>query len=114
MTPDLTTSGYAKALGLEIVCAGEDRVISGCYVGDLLSWVMGRAGPGQVWLTVMSNTNVAAVASMTEVACVVLCENAKADPELTERANNLGLPIFATEKSAYDIAVETHEFIKQT
>ena len=113
MTTDLTTSTYAKALGLEIICAGEVRPISGCYIGDLLSWVMGRAGANQVWLTVMSNVNVAAVASMTDVACVVLCENAKADPDLIERALKLGLPIYKTEKSAYEIAVLTHEFLKQ-
>ncbi|HOP10326.1 MAG TPA: DRTGG domain-containing protein [Oscillospiraceae bacterium] len=112
MTTKLTTSAYIQALGLETVCAGEDRVISGCYIGDLLSWVMGRASAGQVWLTVMSNTNVAAVASMTDVSCVVLCESAKADPELIERAKKLGLPILRTDKSAYDMAVETHELLK--
>jgi len=112
MTIQLTTSEYAKTLGLEIVCAGDECIVTGCYIGDLLSWVMGRASAGQVWLTIMSNTNVAAVASMTEVACVVLCEKAKADPELIERANKLGLPIFRTAKSAYDMAVLTHEFLK--
>lgn len=112
MTTELTTSGYAETLGLEIVCAGEERTVSGCYIGDLLSWVMGRASADQVWLTVMSNVNVAAVASMTDVACVVLCDNTKADPELIERAQKLGLPIYKTEKSAYEIAVLTHELLK--
>jgi len=60
----------------------------------------------------MSNVNVAAVASMADVACVVLCESAKADPELTERAKKLGLPIFKTGKTAYDIAVETYRLLK--
>jgi len=113
MTTELTTVKYAKALGLETVCAGEERAVTGCYIGDLLSWVMSRADAGQAWLTVMSNVNVAAVASMTDVACVVLCENAKADPELTERAQKLELPVFRTEKSAYDIAVATYELLKQ-
>ena len=112
MTTKLTTSAYMQALGLETVCAGEDRTITGCYIGDLLSWVMGRAGADQVWLTVMSNVNVAAVASMTDVSCVVLCENANADTDLIERAQKLGLPIFKTEKSAYEIAILTHELLK--
>lgn len=112
MTTEHTTSGYAKTLGLETVCAGEEHIVTGCYIGDLLSWVMSRAGVGQVWLTIMSNTNVAAVASMSDVACVVLCESAKADSELIERAQKLGLPLYQTEKSAYDIAVATYEFLK--
>ena len=28
-----------------------DREIDGCYIGDLLSWVMGRAEENNVWLT---------------------------------------------------------------
>ena len=49
---------------------------------------------------------------MTDVSCVVLCENANADTDLIERAQKLGLPIFKTEKSAYEIAVLTHELLK--
>lgn len=113
MTIELTTSGYAKALGLETVCAGEERTVSGCYVGDLLSWVMSRAGADQAWLTVMSNVNVAAVAAMTDVACVVLCENAKADPDLVERAQKSGLPIYKTKMSAYEAAVSTHNILRR-
>ncbi len=112
MAIELTTSEYAKTLDLETICIGEEQIITGCYIGDLLSWVMSRADVGQAWLTIMSNTNVAAVASMTEVACVVLCENAQADPELVERAQKLALPLFRTEKSAYDMAVATHELLK--
>ena len=32
----------------------EDKEITGCYIGDLLSWVMGRANSGDMWITVMS------------------------------------------------------------
>ena len=27
-----------------------DREIAGVYIGDLLSWVMGRAGEGEAWM----------------------------------------------------------------
>ena len=33
----------------------KDREIDGVYVGDLLSWVMGRAQSGNAWITIMSN-----------------------------------------------------------
>jgi len=61
----------------------------------------------------MSNINVAAVASMTDVACVVLCEGVKPDPELVQRALKIGLPIFQTEKSAYEMAAATHELLRE-
>ena len=46
----------------EFIMPEPEREVSGGYVGDLLSWVMGRAQTGNVWLTIMSNQNVAAVA----------------------------------------------------
>ena len=39
-----------------------DREVSGVYIGDLLSWVMGRAGADEAWITIMSNRNIVAVA----------------------------------------------------
>ena len=45
-----------------LTCPDPERVVTGGYVGDLLSWVMGRARSGQAWITIMSNQNVAAVA----------------------------------------------------
>ncbi|MBQ1382619.1 MAG: hypothetical protein IIY73_01780, partial [Solobacterium sp.] len=32
-----------------------DRTVEDCYIGDLLSWVMGRAPADSAWLTVMGN-----------------------------------------------------------
>ena len=29
---------------------GLTREVTGCYIGDLLSWVMGRAREGDVWI----------------------------------------------------------------
>ena len=36
-----------------------EREISGVYIGDLLSWVMGRAKADNAWITIMSNINIA-------------------------------------------------------
>ena len=108
----MTTKEYAEKLGLTVVLAGEEKEISGCYIGDLLSWVMGRAQAGQVWLTVMSNTNVAAVASMADVSAVVLCEGAEAEEGLLDRARKLDLPIFASDAPIYEIACRTYDALK--
>ena len=49
-----------------------EREIRGVYVGDLLSWVMGRAQADNVWLTIMSNLNIVAVATLADVSCIIL------------------------------------------
>ena len=50
---------------LRLKCLSENnsgREISGCYVSDLLSLAMGRVGEGNVWITVQTNVNIAAIA----------------------------------------------------
>ena len=51
-----------------------DREINGVYIGDLLSWVMGRAQADNAWITIMSNINILAVASLADTACIILAE----------------------------------------
>ena len=51
-----------------------DRDVTDCYVGDLLSWVMGRAPEDSAWLTVMGNINSIAVATLADVSCIILVE----------------------------------------
>jgi len=85
--------------------------ITGGYAGDMLSWVMGRAKEGSVWMTIMSNQNVAAVALMADVACVVLTENVKPDDALVAQANLRGVPLFTSQLSTYELSCRLSEFL---
>jgi len=78
--------------------------ITGGYAGDMLSWVLGRAGSGSVWMTIMSNQNVAAAALMADVSCVVLTENVKPDEALLKQAMGRGLPLFSSPLSTYELS----------
>lgn len=82
-----------------------DREISGVYIGDLLSWVMGKAQPGCLWITIMSNVNVAAVASLAGTAGVILAEGVAPDDDLLQRAQRENIAIFTSSLSAYDLAI---------
>ena len=48
----MKVSELARELELELISSAdyEDRDVTGCYIGDLLSWVMGRAMPGDAWI----------------------------------------------------------------
>ena len=64
---------FAEKLDLKVLVEGDtEREITGCYIGDLLSWVMGRAPEDSAWLTVMGNINSIAVATLADVSCIVL------------------------------------------
>ena len=81
-----------------------DREISGCYIGDLLSWVMGRAKEGDAWITIMSNQNVLAVASLADVACIILAEGVTLEEELLSTARDKGINVLSSEEAAFSIA----------
>ena len=72
--------------------------------GDLLSWVLGRAGQDAAWLTIMSNQNVAAVALMAEVSCVILTEGVAPDGDLLRRAQEKGVNLLGAGQDTFDTA----------
>ena len=109
----MTVGELAKTLSLEpLSVAEEEREINGVYVGDLLSWVMGRAESGNVWITIMSNINVVAVATLADVACVVLAEGVSLSEDVRATAAQKGVNIYSSPKTAYGLAVAMAELLK--
>jgi hypothetical protein len=81
-----------------------DRAVTDGYCGDLLSWVMGKAPMDGAWLTIMSNVNVAAVAALTDVSCVILTESVEPDAPLLQKAKTQGINLLGTSLSTYQAA----------
>ena len=83
----MTVSGLKEALNLTAFALPQgERDVRGGYAGDLLSWVMGRAQADDAWLTIMSNPNIVAVATLTDVSCIILCEGVAPDASHAPRA----------------------------
>ena len=103
----MTVQQFADTLSLTVFNLDDpDRPVTGGYCGDLLSWVMGRAPADGAWLTIMSNVNVAAVAALADVACVVLAEGVVPDAPLQSKVEMQGINLLGTELSVYDCAVK--------
>ena len=101
----MTVTDLKNALNLTPVSLPEgDREAEGVYIGDLLSWVMGRAQADNVWLTIMSNLNIVAVATLSDVSCIILCEGVTLEETVKNTAEAKGVNILATDKTAYDMA----------
>ena len=110
----MTEKEMAEACGWKLLAGeeGQDNEVDGCYVGDLLSWVMGRAQAGNVWLTVMGNLNAIAVAALADTSCIVLCEDSALDADAQKRADMQGIPVYSCSPNLYDTAVQVHEMLK--
>ena len=108
----MDVKNLVEELGLKVLCGENlEREISGCYCGDLLSWVMSRANEGDVWLTVMGNINSVGVAVLADVACIVLTENAALDEDALKRAMQNDVIILQTDKNSYQMAVAISKLI---
>lgn len=110
----MTIKELSDICGWKLLAGGEgqENTVSGCYIGDLLSWVMARAQSGNVWLTVMGNINAIAVATLTDVAAIVLAENAALDGEAAKRAEMQGIPVYSCGENLYDAAIRVYETLK--
>lgn len=89
------------------VFAGEeclDKEVSGGYVSDLLSDVMGNAAENEVWITLQTHQNVAAIASLKDLAAVVLVKNLEPDEETLERSREEGIPLLGTGLETFEMA----------
>lgn len=88
-----------------------DREIDGVYIGDLLSWVMGRAQMDNAWITIMTNVNVIAVASLADTSCVILAEGVEMPADLVETALQKEINILSSSQPIYETAVLLHGLV---
>ncbi len=82
---------------------GLNREISGGYTSDLLSDVMGHADSGRVWITLQTHKNVIAIASLKELAAVILIKGFEPDADMLAHAEEEGIPVLGTNEQAFEI-----------
>lgn len=107
----MTVSGLLEHGFSEVVLADGEREISGAYMGDLLSWVMGRAKADCAWITIMSNLNVVAVASLADTACVILTEGVELPEDVRAAAELRDVNVLSTDLPSYEAAVLLSQLI---
>ena len=101
----MNVSELIQAAGLKpITLPCPDREVNGAYIGDLLSWVMGRASEDNAWITIMSNSNIVAVATLADVSCIILAEGVTPDAGVAETAGAKGVNLLSSDEGAYEIA----------
>ena len=76
----------------------------GGYASDLLSCVMAGAQPDNVWVTLQAHMNVVAVASLREVAAVIITENAQPEADVIAKANDQNVTLLSTSAPSYEVA----------
>lgn len=109
----MTVKAFVNAGGFTPLCLpSPEKEIDGVYVGDLLSWVMGNANQGNIWITIMSNINIVAVATLTDASCIILSEGVSLDSDVLSTAESKGINILSTSLPSYEAAIAVSELLK--
>ncbi len=103
-----------EKMGLK-VCSGANglnREIKGGYTSDLLSDVMGNAKEGDIWVTLQTHKNVMAVASLKEVAAIILVKGFQPDADTLEQSETENIPILSTSEETFDTTGKLYRMLQ--
>lgn len=101
----MTVNDILKHSEFTVINQEDDRAVEKIFCCDLLSIAMAKAPEDSVWVTVMSNRNVIAVASLADVSCVVLAEGYSYDDDAIEAAKGK-VTLLKTDLPIYEAAVK--------
>ena len=108
----MTVSEFSQIDSIKplVICDG-DREIEGVYIGDLLSWVMGNASSGDAWITIMSNINILAVASLSDTACIILAEGVTLSEDIVSTAKEKNINVLSSGLTIYETALLLNDLL---
>ena len=109
----MKVSELVTELGLEVLGGREgiSREISGGYTSDLLSDVMGHAAAGNIWVTLQTHKNVMAIASLKELAAVVIVKGYQPEADMLEQSEIEGIPVLGTAEEAFGITGKIYKLL---
>ena len=94
-----------EKLDLEVRTKGQglDDEVTGGYVSDLLSDVMANSAEGNIWITLQVHQNIVAVATLKEIAAIVLIGGREPEEETVKKAEEEGILILMSKMSAFEL-----------
>ncbi len=110
----MTIENIVKELNAEpLSLPFPERIPQGVYCSDLLSWVMGHAQPDNIWVTIMTNKNVLAVASLVDISCVIICEDAELDEEFLQTARDKEINVIRCKADNYSVCASLSKMLDE-
>jgi hypothetical protein len=92
-------------LDLSVKSAREhlDREVTGGYASDLLSDVLANSEQGNLWITLQIHQNIVAVASMKDLAGIILVNGREPEKDTLEKAEAENIAIMVTELPTFEL-----------
>lgn len=91
----------------------EAILISGGYVSDLLSDVMGSAKENEVWITIMCHLNVVAVASLASIPVVIFSKGIIPGKVVIEKAESEDIILISSDLNTFELSGKLYGFMSE-
>jgi predicted transcriptional regulator len=103
-----------KELSLEVkTCEGcLQNDITGAYVSDLLSDVMGNSRDGNVWITLQTHMNIVAVAGLRNLTGIIIVGGRPVEDNIIKKAEAEKVAIMTTPMPAFEVAGKIYQMLK--
>jgi hypothetical protein len=109
----MTIREAAAALGAQIAQGEfEDTSLSGAYTSDLLSDVMANARDGGILITIQAHKNTVAVATLVNIAAIVVCNSRPLPPDMLEAARDEGIAVLLTAENQFTVSGKLYNLLQ--
>jgi hypothetical protein len=104
-----------NGLKLKVICGSAEtgKPIRGAYASDLLSDVMGKAREGEIWITLQTHKNIIAVASLKELAAILIVNGGVPDSDTVASAESEGIVLLGTEERTFQICGKLYKILER-
>ncbi len=111
----MKVADLVKELSLEVKSneEGLSKDVSGCHISDLLSDVMGNGKKGDIWVTLQTHTNIVAVATLKELAGIIIVGKRQISDETLKKAESEKVVIMTTSMPAFEVAGRIYQLLKK-
>jgi len=111
----MKVTDIVKKLNLTVIAGinGLERDVTGGYVSDLLSDVIGNAGQGNIWITLQSHLNIVAVASLKDISAIIIVRGTRPDEHTIMKSNEENIPILSTGEGTFNITGRLFELLRK-
>lgn len=93
-----------EKLSLNPITNIEDKDVSGVFISDMLSDVMGSAQAGNLWLTVQTHKNIVSAANLIDISAVIVTNDKNVPQDTIELANRFHVIILRSPLSTFELA----------
>jgi hypothetical protein len=105
MEPNVELAEVIAKLNLSVRSAKTEleREVTGGYASDLLSDVLAHAEEGNLWVTLQVHQNIAAIASMKNLAGIILVSGREPEPKTLEKAEAEHIVVMVSDMPAFEL-----------